>query len=263
MLTKRLTKTTTLPLLLTCSVGILLTGCGEEEVAPVVQAAAPQAPPPPPPPSLTPISDLMAQYNIDQRVVLEERFAPDTTDAARVAVLQFFDSFARADAGGLRTVMHPQDQEELDVLTSDDRFDDAVADIEEIEVRCGFTPNGDEAVVAILKMTDSYQPQLWEFMADEVSAPEFTSGPSPIDVMDNLSGDNWVSAWYRLLDQELAIAMELDEEVEVPQRDLTNDEGSPSTGSGGRSPSGPGRGRTPGRGPKIDPPSHDPSMPGG
>ena len=124
--------------------------------------------------------------------------------------------------------------------------------------------NGDEAVVAILKMSDSYQPQLWEFLADEMSQAEFTSGPTPIDVMDNLSGDNWVSSWYQLLDEELAIAMQLDEELEIPQRDLTNDEGSPQTGGGGGgSPNGPGRGRSPQRGTPIAPPSHDPSRPGG
>jgi len=262
MLTNRFIKTA--PLALTCCACVLLAGCGEEEEPEAIVQAAPQAPPPPPPPSLTPVSDLMAQYNIDQRVVLEERFAPDSTDAARVAVLQFFDSFARADADGLRGVMNAEDQMELDVLTSDDRFAMATSDIEEIEIRCGFTPNGDEAVVAILKMSDSYQPQLWEFLADEMSQAEFTSGPTPIDVMDNLSGDNWVSSWYQLLEEELAIAMQLDEDLEVPQRDLTNDEGSPETGGGGGgSPNGPGRGRSPQRGTPIAPPSHDPSRPGG
>ena len=241
---------------------MLLAGCGEDEAPEPIVQAAPQAPPPPPPPSLTPISDLMAQYNIDQRVVLQERFAPDSTDAARVAVLRFFDSFARADADGLRVAMNPEDQMELDALTSGDRFDMAVADIEEIESVAGTRPTATRPWSRSSRCPIPISAALGVPRRRDGQA-EFTSGPTPIDVMDNLSGDNWVSSGTSC-STRARHRVQLDEELEIPQRDLTNDEGSPQTGGGGGgSPNGPGRGRSPQRGTPIAPPSHDPSRPGG
>ena len=70
---------------------VLLTGCGgEEEAKPLVQAepevVVDRTPAPPP---VTPVSELMAKYGIDDRVRLMEQNAPGT-DAERIAVLQFF-----------------------------------------------------------------------------------------------------------------------------------------------------------------------------
>ncbi|MDP6987283.1 MAG: hypothetical protein QGG74_04485, partial [Phycisphaerales bacterium] len=60
-----------------------------------------EPPPPPPkvvkkvqidpgPPPATPIEDLIAQFNIDERVWMDERQAPPT-DQERIGLLKFFD----------------------------------------------------------------------------------------------------------------------------------------------------------------------------
>ena len=249
-----------LPVLVALGTSLVLGGCAEEEPEPIVKKAAPAPPPPPPPPALTPISDLMAQYNIDQRVELPEQFAPDS-DVSRIAVLQFYDAMVRADVPAISVMLSPEDKNELMSMDADGSFSEAVDEIASIQLRSGYTPMGDEAVVAILQTYDAYQPQLWVFTADDYGGSEFSSEATPVNVMDKLSGNDWIASWYQLLDQELAVAMQLDEEIQAPIRDLNKgDDAQISGGGGGSNPGGPGRGRQPNRdAPKIDPPSFEPS----
>ena len=85
-----------------------IAGCGSEPAPPPAAPVAKKAPPPPPPappaPKVTPISELMAQYGIDPRVNLSEDLAPDN-DEGRIAVLRFFDGFAKGDAARLTDVL--------------------------------------------------------------------------------------------------------------------------------------------------------------
>jgi hypothetical protein len=71
--------------------------------------------------------------------------------------------------------------------------------------------------------------------------------------MSKLFGNDWVGRWYELLDEEIAIAMQLDEEVEIPQKNLSNDTNA-KVSSGGGSPSGPGRPKTVPKRPVVEPP---------
>lgn len=249
-----------LPVLVALGTSLVLGGCAEDEPEPIVKKAAPAPPPPPPPPALTPISELMAQYNIDQRVQLSEEFAPDS-DPSRIAVLQFYDTMVRGDVPAMSVMLSNSDKNELMAMDADGSFAEAVADIGSVQLRCGYTPGGDEAVVAIVQTYEDYQPQLWRFTADEYGSSQFNSGPTPVNVMDKLSGNDWIASWYQLLDQELAVAMQLDEEIQAPIRDLNKgDNAEISGGGGGSNPGGPGRGRQPNRdAPKIDPPSFEPS----
>ncbi len=248
-----------MPVLVALSTSLIIGGCAEEETKPIVKAAPPPPPPPPPPPALTPISDLMAQYDIDQRVELPEQFAPDS-DPSRIAVLQFYDAMVRGDVPAMSVMLSFEDKDELMKMDSDGTFGSAVEDIASVQLRSGYNPNGEEAVVAILQTYDSYQPQLWLFTADDYGGSEFSSEATPVNVMDKLSGNDWISSWYQLLDQELAVAMQLDEAIQAPIRDLNKGEDAEISGGGGSNPGGPGRGRQPNRdAPKIDPPSFEPS----
>ena len=248
--------TAVLPVVLAATVTIGLTGCGEDAEPVQVVDTTPAPPPPPPPPSVTPISDLMAQYNIDQRISLEEEYAP-STDPSRIAVLQFFHAMVTADNIGMSSMLSSTDQEELSDIVDSGNFQNAVAGIGAVQLRSGITPNGDEAVVAIIQTTGEYQPQLWRFEADNFGT-SFTSGPTPMNVMEQLSGTDWVGRWYELLDEELEIALRLDEEIEMPQRDLSKDTNAANTGSGGGTPAGPIT--VPDR-PTEEPPSFDPTGP--
>lgn len=248
-----------MPVLVALSTSLIIGGCAEEEPEPIVKAAPPPPPPPPPPPALTAISDLMAQYDIDQRIQLSEEFAPGN-DPSRIAVLQFYDAMVGGDVPAMSVMLSNTDKDELMVMDADGSFADAIAEIGSVQLRCGYTPGGDEAVVAILQTYDDYQPQLWRFTADEYGSSKFSSGPTPVNVMDKLSGNDWISSWYQLLDQELAVAMELDEAIQAPIRDLNKGDDAEISGGGGSNPGGPGRGRQPNRdAPKIDPPSFEPS----
>lgn len=242
-----------LPLIIAGSALLALGACGGEEPAPKIVDNTPKAPPPPPPPPpLTPVNELMAQYGIDQRIQLAEHHAPDN-DPDRIALLKFFHSMATGDGAGFSMMLSPRDKPELSELQADGTFEEAIGEINTIELRSGFTPNGDPAVVAVIQTYSDFQPQLWRYQSDAIGGGTFSSGPIPLNVMDKLTGDDWVGKWYELLEEEIAIAMQLEEEVDMPQKDLSNDTNA-KVSNGGGSPSGPGRPITVPDRPVVEPP---------
>jgi hypothetical protein len=111
-------------------------GCAEEP-EPVAKAPrAPATPPPPPKPRVTPIAELMAQLKIDERIVLPEDKAPKT-DPERIAVLEFFDAFARGDDRSLHGMMPLADGLELEALVENGQWASHTEQITEIELECG------------------------------------------------------------------------------------------------------------------------------
>jgi hypothetical protein len=231
---------------------LTLGACSEEEAPKVVDNTPKAPPPPPPPPPVTPISDLMAQYGIDSRILLSENYAP-LNDPDRIALLKCFHSMVTGNTTDLSMMLSTRDQPELSALQADGSFQEAVSDITSVELRAGITPNGDSAVVAIIQTYSDPQPQLWRYQSDSVGGGTFSSGPTPLNVMNKLSSNDWVNQWYELLEQEIAIAMQLEEDVQVPQKDLSN-ESNAKTSGGGSSPSGPGRPAVVPDRPVVEPP---------
>ena len=119
------------------AVVIGLAGCGSE---PEEQAAAvPQYTPPPPAPkgpSVTPIEELMAQLRIDSRIMLPEDRAPDN-DPARIAVLEFFDGFARGDADAVGKYLSALDRRELEAMVESGQWQETIEGIASIEIETG------------------------------------------------------------------------------------------------------------------------------
>lgn len=233
--------------LLTLSVAALmstaLVGCGGEEQV----AVAPPPPPPapkaeaPPPPKVPSIKELMAQLDIDQRVNLPEERAPET-EAERVAVLKFFDAFARGNADGLKGMLSSPDQFLLDEMIKSGAFSKSTGACTRIDVRCG-REQGNTCTLAVFHVGEGFEPQLWVYNATGTT-PEFDSVATPPGIMDKLSGDNWIAAWYDVLKLELAKADEPDEQPEMPKQDFTKeseagDAPAPSD-SGGGDPGKPG-----------------------
>jgi len=217
-----------------------LVGCGEEPPPPPPIVQAPPPPPPPPPPPVTPIEELMRQLGIDERVRMREEQAP-SNDPARIAVLRFFDAFVRGKHGEVRSVLSMPDQIQLDDLVASGGWEAAIENVRRVDVRTGRSPRGDECVLAVFHVGMDFQPQLW-LMEIRGGTAEFDALPTPPDIMNRLSGADWIAAWLRVNEEELARADEPDEVVVVPQRDLTEpaEGGSASSGPGGLSPSGPG-----------------------
>ena len=217
----------------TCA-SMLLVACGEEEAPQVVQAPppAPKAPEPPPPPKVPSIKDLMAQLDIDQRVNLPEERAPET-EAERVAVLKFFDAFARGNADGLRGMLSSPDQFLLDEMVKTGDFNKATGATSRIDVRCG-REEGHTCTLAVFHVGEGFEPQLWQYNATG-STPEFDAVACPPGIMEKLSGDNWIASWYTVLKLELAKADEPDETPEMPKQDFTE---APAEGGDAAAPSG-------------------------
>ena len=258
--TRMLRDLTALTALTAVSLG--LAACGSEEVAPPpapVAKKAPAPPPPPPAPTVTPIADLMARYDIDPRVNLSEDLAPDN-DAGRIAVLRFFDGFARGDSSRVEGMLAGMDALLLKVMTASGEWQEATSDIIGIDVRTGTHPLVGECALAVFMVGNQFEPQLWayEISGDPAAdGAEFDAQPSPPNMMDRLSGDDWITAWFNILGEEMARATAPDEIVEIPTQDFTEeDSGSSSMGSPAGGPGGggnaPGKRKRP-KGPKIDP----------
>ena len=228
----------TAPLSAVLLAGVMLAGCADDPPPPPVAAKPVEAPPPPPP--LTSIADLMLQYDIDRRVNLPEDRAPDT-DVKRIAVLKFFDAFARGNADALRPMLSGPDQLALDGMIEGEVFTKSSSAITRIDVRCG-PHDADDCALAVFHVGEEFEPQLWVYTsADKV---EFDSVATPPGIMEKLSGDNWIAAWFEILKLELAKADEPDAVIAVPQTDFTNeDEAKPVETATGVSGGGNGPGR--------------------
>jgi hypothetical protein len=218
--------------------GLILTGglagCAEEP-PPVVVAPPPPPPPPPPKPTVTSVADLMAQLSIDERVMLDEAEAPPTTEE-RIAVLTFFDGFARGDVSTLGSMMSLLDRAELDDVSTTDAWRDTVDGIEEITLETGAGPFGEKCVLALYDVAGEYQAQLWYFEGSGQDF-QFQAAPSPPDILRKLSGDDWIARWHELLDEERQLAAELDVDPDMAPVDLDNSSSGSNSSTGGSPPS--------------------------
>lgn len=199
-----------------------LVGCGEDP--------PPPPPPPPPPkvaveeaPKVTPIDELMKEYDIDPRVKLAERDAPET-NAQRIAVLKFYDAFARGNADALKAMLSAPDQLELDRMTASGVFKSVTEPITRIDVRCG-RQGSELCAFSIYHVGEELQPQLWTYKVekgtDQDASSEFDSVATPPKMLDRLEGSNPIAKWFEIVLAEMARATEPDEMVEIQKQDLT------------------------------------------
>ncbi|MCA9283974.1 MAG: hypothetical protein KDA22_02075 [Phycisphaerales bacterium] len=241
---------------------MFLAGCGGEEEKPVV-VAPPPPPPPPPPPRVATIEELMSRLAIDQRVRLPEELAPASEDA-RVAVLQFFDAIVRGDGSTAGEFMSLPDRLQLEAMQKDGSWAKATEGIARVDLRAGRSPLGDPAVLAVFHVGRNFEPQLWTYHIDNATAM-FDAEPTPPGIMNQLSGEDWIGAWYKVLSDELAKADQPDELVTVPQQSFDKKEDaedmSSSEGGGGPGPARPRGPGSPGKRPVKDPIDPPPFMP--
>jgi hypothetical protein len=225
------------------AIGTLLLGCGgePEPTTQAPQVTRPSTPPPPPKPSVTPVEDLMARHGIDERITLPEDKAPND-DQARVAVLEFFDAFARGDATSLRGMLRTADARELDDLIESGDWDKTVEGIDEILVETGDGPYGERCALGVFVVGNSFQPQLWYYQSG-TDGYRFDAAPCPPNMINKLYSTDWITVWHKILEEEIALANKPDQELEPPERRDGGRSGGSRSGGGSRpglAPTGPG-----------------------
>ena len=221
-----------------------LTSCGEEEAPPPppVARVAPPPPPPPPAPTIKSVAELMAEYQIDERVNLPEKMAPNTNEK-RIAVLKFWNAFAKSDSDYVGQHMTKLDENVLAGLIKNGTWATTTAKITAIEVQCKDDGEG-FATFGLVTSNGTEQPMLWDATMSSDQAT-FTAFPGTQDIMSHLSGEDSIGAWKTYINGLFEKYSNLpDEEVETPQEDLQLAEGDDpaSGGGGGETPSGPGPG---------------------
>ncbi len=259
-------RATAAAVIVTACASVFVGGCGEEEAPPpVAYVPPPPAPPPPPPePTVKSIAELMKELNIDPKIELPEERAPDTTEE-RVAVLLFWNAFAKGDADYASSQMGSADKRVLEQLKKTGAWSATAVKIEKIEVQCSDDGDG-FATLGLVTAGDSEQPLLWDATMSEVQAAEFTAFPGTPDILDHLSGEDWIDAWKKYINGLFEKYANLpDEEVEIPQTDVQladNGEPPPSAPDGGGGEGGgPGGGGAPMRNRPKGPPVRGPEGP--
>ncbi len=246
-----------------CGTSLLwVLGCGEEEAPPppppVVREEAP--PPPPPEPTVTSIEDLKKQLGISDMVVLEEEDAPDT-DEERIAVLKFFDAFAKGDDKSLGGMLSAADKQQLAALVKEGSWKSVTADLNMIEVKTGSSPESAPCAFGLFAF-EAGDDEAGVWLYDVAgSTASFDAELTPPDVMRQLSGADPIGKWYELIAAFLAVAEEPDVVVEIVQEDRTVEGDSseaPDNGGGG----GMGGGGAPMRRKPVDTPINPGGPPG-
>jgi len=224
---------------------LFLTACGEDEAPPPPVVRAPVPPPPPPPePTITSIEELMATLKIDERVNLPEGMAPDTTEK-RIAVLKFWNAFAKGDDKYAGANMSKPDQKILADLVKNGSWSQSTGNISSIEVQCKDETDG-FATFAIISSGGTEQPLLWDAAMSGDDAV-FTAFPGTTDILKELSGEDSITAWKTYINGLFEKYANLpDEEIEIPQTDIQvaagDDASSGGDGGGGNTPTPPGGG---------------------
>lgn len=105
---------------------------------------------------------------------------------------------------------------------------------------------GEECVLALFIVDGREQVQLWYY---EQAGDRFVfrSAPTPPNMINRLSGTNWIKSWHDIIDREMMLAFQPDERIAPRQQRLDDGDDSSSPSSGPSGPAGP-------RAPSLPPP---------
>ncbi|MDP7004898.1 MAG: hypothetical protein QF718_01635 [Phycisphaerales bacterium] len=227
-------------------VGLLFVGgCGsepEEQPPPVVKQPKPK-------PKPKSIDQLSHELMIDNRIVLSEEESPKK-EAARIAILKFFDAMLDSDPTRLGSMLSFGDKLELGVMM-DAGLRQVMDQVSMVELKTGSSPESRECVMGVFEIGLNYQIQLW-YYKQENGAYIFEAVETPPNLVNKLSG-NWITSYFMLKAKQIEIAQQPDEETSytLAGETTTSDGGLGDGGGGPKGPGGPSGPRSPGgpRGP--------------
>jgi hypothetical protein len=171
------------------------------------------------------------------------------TEQERVAVLRFFDGFAKGKADSFKGGLEREDARVLDAMVRGGGFEKACAAISRVDVSYA-SVGGKSYALAYYRAGGEIQAQLWQYKVDgegrTVKSRTFTSVFQPVDVVNRISGSKLVAEWLKLVDAERKVAT-VPDEVTKPVARVQEQEASESSGGGGGGggESAPGRNREP------------------
>lgn len=229
--------------ILLVSVG-LASGCGEEEAPPVKQAKKETVQKIEAAPVLMTIDQMMTEMEIDERIYIPEEEAPVTNEARR-AVLTFFDAWVNGDHETVLSMVGPADGSELKSMIADGQWSQATGDrIDAVFITTGTSATGGRCVLAIYEVGEISQPQMWNY-EPRGEGLIFEAVATPPGMMDQLTGEDLIAAWWKILEKENAL-------WDIPDADLSDllaeEDTDPSLNSNNGSGSGGSKRRTPGGG---------------
>jgi hypothetical protein len=189
---------------------------------------------------VTPVAELMKEFGISPKVRLPEDKAP-ATNPERIALLKFFDCFAKAQPDGLKAALAAEDAAVLAAMTKGDGFAKACAPVSRIDLNTG-SNGGKSYVMAVYRAGGKVEAQLWSFQVEgedrTIAKQAFASYVQPVDVMGKISGSNLIADWIKLVDAEKALANEPDQALKPTAR-VQETEKDAGDGGGSEEPSGP------------------------
>jgi hypothetical protein len=223
----------------------------------------------------------MKELGISDKIRMAEDAAPDT-DPERVAVLKFFDAFAKSQAEALKPALSQADGAVLAAMNQSGDFRRACEPITRIDITASSksaelqagakpgeaaawwpsaAPKSSGAAMAVFRTGGKVEAQLWVFdVAGEgkkVSKQAFHSIYQPMDIMSKVSGKSLRASWASVVNRELASATEAEELPKPAARVESQEQPEEASGStGGPMAVPPMRNRPKPGG--VDPPRHMP-----
>jgi hypothetical protein len=217
----------------------VLVGCGGDPPPPQKEkprpvAVVPQAP------TTTSVADLMDANDIDDRIWMDERRAPNS-DMKRVAVLRFFNGFATGNADQIRPFLGEVELHELATLEASGELAALAAEIDGIEIQAGTTHEGRPAILGLYEFHDRIEGQMWE-VDENANGFVLKAAPAPPGLCDQLGADPFAD-WYAVVASELLRMHEQDLGIETaaliePPSTEPDGTGMAGGGGGGGGPSG-------------------------